>query len=188
MRHGLVLGPSESVRNRGDRATPDYRGYLPRANPWLQLQRDDISLHVHYASIADRIPQRNEMPIASFCDAKKPRLDVVKPLRSFPSSRYDEGGSYDARKLSVPVATWPRQPSRNHPCIGRCRGMGCRVFFANRSATSHRSGFGTGRWPAPPAREALYRNPGSIRGYGRRTNYQWPRGQSTAAARSTFRC
>jgi hypothetical protein len=25
-------------------------------------------------------------------------------------------------------------------------------------------------------------------GYGRRTSYQWPRGQSTAAARFTFRC
>ena len=56
-----------------------------RENPWLQLQG---MAHASLLTIAmpdtDRVPQRNEMPIASFCDAKSTRLDVVKPLRSFP--------------------------------------------------------------------------------------------------------
>ena len=63
-----------------------------RENPWLQLREGDASFPA--TPDADRVPQGNEM-------RKNTRLGVAKPLRSFPSTCCDEGGTYDLQKLAV---------------------------------------------------------------------------------------
>ena len=127
-------------------------------------------------------------PIASFRAAKKARLDVVKPLKSFPFSCLRKTvlmtlGNYAVLSprgrfglaviflASMVVAVWAV------------------AYFLQTAPPRHivlASGLEDGLLHQYAKRyiEIL----GSIRGYGRRTSYQWPWGQSTAAARSKVRC